>query len=204
MIRTIERAIKDLYAIHTPYRAERFLLTSPESSNHIDGALYVRPGSEIRLGIYFSPKIQSVVEDLSLHTELSTWSTNHLNTFCVLAEEVSHFHYFLYHASNGRPVSQLELEIQGEIDRFLVCHFFNPQTSLTTLVERLFERFKIRENATPEEAQRYERAHDTAKKFVLRHFSRLAHPSQHELLFRFLRRFYRLAEREKIRLVNQS
>lgn len=197
-LRIIERGLKDLYAIDTPYRAEKFLISKPSKLGHLDGALCVRPGNTVEVGIYLSREVQNTLSALPIK---ATWNTPQLNAFCVVAEELSHFHYFLFHASNGRPVSQLEMEIQGEIDRFLLCFFSGMP--IETLIDRLFEKFKFRDGLSPEQSHRYKRAHDAASKFVVKHFCKMAEPSKREVLFRFLRRFYRLAEAEKLSVIEK-
>ena len=46
-----------------------------------------------------------------------------LDPFCVAAEEVSHFVYLFFCARAARQVTQLELELQGEVDKYLSSVF---------------------------------------------------------------------------------
>lgn len=44
-----------------------------------------------------------------------------LDAYCILIEEVSHFHLLLNRLAEGRPVTRSELELQGELDKLLIC-----------------------------------------------------------------------------------
>ncbi len=204
-LRTIEGAIRNLYSIDTPHRAEDFLMEKPHRlTPAVDGVLCVRPGSALEVGIYFSPEIRESLSTLSIQQGAVAWSSAALNSFSVAVEEVSHFHCLLFHATRGRPVSQLELEIQGEIDRFLLCLFSNekPELAFDVIIERLFEGFSLRTHLTPEEVTRYRDANNLARNFVLKHMRRLTALDKRERLFRFLRRYYRLAADDKLTLAD--
>jgi hypothetical protein len=66
-----------------------------------------------------------------------------LDAYCVVIEEVSHFHLILNRALAERGVSRLELEYQGEIDKMLVCALTLERQSgdahLLPLARRLFD-----------------------------------------------------------------
>lgn len=81
--------------------------------------IYQEPESnEIELGVYFDPSITS---RLQLSDPLQSLHGENLDSFCVLIEEISHFHLVANRASKGRGVSRLELEWQGEIDKVLLA-----------------------------------------------------------------------------------
>ena len=48
-----------------------------------------------------------------------TYVRERLSGFCAAAEGVSHFLYLAHRAGQGGQVSQLELEAQGELDKYL-------------------------------------------------------------------------------------
>src|SRR6185295_5914830 len=48
---------------------------------------------------------------------------SNLGPFCTLTEEVSHFVYLLFCAHAARSVTELELELQGEVDKYLSATF---------------------------------------------------------------------------------
>ena len=71
---------------------------------------------ELFLGIYFEADL--VAQVLS-DNPLQSLNLKNLDAFCVLIEELSHFHLIFQRALQNREVSQLELEWQGEVDKFL-------------------------------------------------------------------------------------
>ena len=74
---------------------------------------------ELLLSLYFSSElIESICEDKIIH------KPNHknLDQLTVLVEEISHFHFFINRAYQKRQCSVLELELQAELDKFLVSY----------------------------------------------------------------------------------
>lgn len=216
VIKKIDRALKRLYNIDLPYRAEDFLLENDVKTNlrvgagrgvaeSMKGALYLKSAgknvSELSLGIFLSPEVRETLSKLrGLNPEL--WTTEQMGAFTVAAEEISHFHYLLYHASNGRAVRQLELELHGEIDKFVLAYFARPRLKgdgwFEALFEQLFVKFRFRDDLTSEEKIRYATASDFAKKFLLKIAEHLASPDTQDKAVRLLRWFYRLENAEKI------
>ena len=112
LTRALERAVEDighwlmnLYALEFDFQAERFLLSEAVAAKLMPaggprtGVLVVERDGELELGL--------VVDERDAEN-LST-----------LVEETSHLVCLAWHATRDLPVSQLALEIQGEIDRFL-------------------------------------------------------------------------------------
>jgi len=111
----------------------------------------------------------------------------------------------------GRAVSQLELEMQGEVDKFLLAFFaltINRDSRRPELFQgvfdQFFERFHWAEHLTPEERERYEEANQCAQKFILKCRYHLSKASNYDNAFRVLRLFYRLNASEKISFARRS
>ena len=71
---------------------------------------------ELFLGIYFETEL---IDRVLSENPLRSLNHKNLDAFCVLVEELSHFHLIFQRALQNREVSQLELEWQGEVDKFL-------------------------------------------------------------------------------------
>jgi len=71
---------------------------------------------ELFIGIYLSPDI---MESLASHSPMQLLNNQNLNSYTVLVEELSHFHLIIHRSLNQNPISQLELEWQGEVDKLL-------------------------------------------------------------------------------------
>jgi len=203
----IDRALKEVYRLQLDYRAEEFLLEKPPTLKEKKGALYIQANEgdnkNLSLGIHFSPSVSSELS--SFESWKTHWTKSQTAAFAVAAEEVSHFLYLLYHLNNGRPVTQLELETQGEIDKFLLIYFAKKEKTkdyFFEILEHIFFQFRLSENLTEEEKERYFQASHDAKRFILKHKSYLENLCQQETGFRILRRFYRLNYHEKLAFIS--
>ncbi len=73
---------------------------------------------DVFVGITIAPEIAMTLE---AHNPLAGLDNDNLDAFCVLVEEVSHFHLILNRIAAQKPVTRTELELQGELDKLLVC-----------------------------------------------------------------------------------
>ena len=116
-----------------------------------------------------------------------------------LAEGVSHFVYVANRARQELPSTQLELELQAEVDKFVLLVLEQLPYDRGEAFEvhsRLFERVTYLHEVGTELGDRYRTANDLAARFVRRlmtHGPETTHAT--------LRRFYRAGQADKIRLV---
>lgn len=116
-----------------------------------------------------------------------------------LAEGVSHFVYVANRARQELPSTQLELELQAEVDKFVLLVLEQVPYDRGEAFEvhaRLYERVRFLHEPGTELGERYRTANDLAARFVRRLMS-YGHVATHATL----RRFYRAGQAEKIRLV---
>ena len=88
---------------------------------HAAGAVWLddRHGTgEMFIAVYFDTR---VVKNLTSRDPWQCLTNANLNSFCVLVEEISHFHLLLNKTTRGIALPRLELELQGEIDKILIC-----------------------------------------------------------------------------------
>lgn len=113
-------------------------------------------------------------------------------------EGASHFVLLHERARTELPATQLELEIQAEVDKFalLIRAVSADDAQLQRLHHWLFERVHFLHHAESEAGQRYRTANDVAARLCSRVFLRDAGERKGQLL----RRFYRCGQAEKIRL----
>ena len=127
---------------------------------------------------------------------------HNLSDFCLLAEGVSHFVYLAWKATRGEPVTQLELELQAEVDKYVACSIASCAQENTrfrdALKASLFQHVDFRADLTPDESERYR----TANRLALRYCEYLERsylrggglqPAMGEL-----RRFYRMTQPSKL------
>lgn len=112
-----------------------------------------------------------------------------LDGICQVIEGVSHFVYLAERARRDHPMTQLELEMQAEVDKWVVLA---DSIGSLGLRERLFENVRY-----TDEQERYRVANSCAHRFVLG-LERKLH--RVEELRSALRRFFWSNQEEKIRL----
>jgi hypothetical protein len=116
-----------------------------------------------------------------------------------LAEGVSHFVYVANRARQELPATQLELELQAEVDKFVLLVLEQAPYDRGEAFEvhaRLYENVRYLHDAGTELGDRYRTANDLAARFVRRLLS-FGPETTHSAL----RRFYRAGQTDKIRLV---
>ncbi|HEY6079905.1 MAG TPA: hypothetical protein VIW29_13920 [Polyangiaceae bacterium] len=116
-----------------------------------------------------------------------------------LAEGASHFVYVTNRARQELPSTQLELELQAEVDKFVLLVLERQPYDRGDAFEvhsRLYENVRYLHAAGTELGDRYRTANDLAARFV-RRLMAFGPETTHATL----RRFYRAGQTDKIRLV---
>jgi hypothetical protein len=127
-----------------------------------------------------------------------------MDVLCQIIEGVSHFVYVVERARTQREATQLELELQAEVDKWVVLaasmreKFDEDQSA--ALRARLYERVAFEHDAASELGERYRVANDAAHRFVRRlerdYVGRARFGAMQAELFRF----FHLGQEEKLRL----
>lgn len=126
---------------------------------------------------------------------------------CQVVEGVSHFLYVAERARRELPATQLELELQAEVDKYvlLACsgidraRRFDPERAARVRA-RLFERVLYLHPPESEAGQRYRTANDLAARFARRIEAELARGGRVAQTMAVLRRFYAAGQADKIAL----
>lgn len=136
------------------------------------------------------------------------WSHARLSGFCAAAEGVSHFLYLAQRAGQGGQVSQLELEAQAELDKYLAVLLqlwaTGRRAASPTLRRQLFEKSALRPGLTPLERDRYRLASTLAAACAKALEARYVLEGRLEALLREVRRLYRLSGGEKFSALAQG
>ena len=161
---------------------EQLLISASEE--YLDISLYLDKGLIKRLGEKYPSEITNI---------------NDLHDFWVALEGVSHFLYLVWNATYDRPVSQLELELQAEVDKFVsalsVIDFEKKSTFMQEIWTTLFSQSRFNENLEKERLQRYQKANMYASQYCL---NLMQLQNQSSNYYKELRRFYRLKQNAKI------
>jgi hypothetical protein len=215
LLSTMQTSLATLYETPVAHCVNDFLVTDAGLAQALENNGPARNNNERLLlrqtedGLDISLFIDATILDaLDQANPLQRLDADNLNEFLIALEGVSHFHYVVWHAMHARPVTQLELEIQAEVDKFV--------TAMMTLDEQgteappdavhdvLFRWVSFDTSADAVSEQRYREANHYAGKYcrgLLRRF-----PARHRTptFVNELRRFYRLPQNDKIRLIEQG
>jgi hypothetical protein len=183
LLRRIQRRLERFYHLERTPDVLAFVRDGGHGSRE---ALLVRDGGEeIELALMLPPDSaqgDAEAEDLRLQ----------------LVEGVSHFVYIAERARTGLPATQLELELQAEVDKFVLLALETPFERLRSrdLHFRLYECVRFLDPPGSEAYERYRLANDLAARFV----SRVLDKQEPVTMQAELRRFYRLGQTGKISL----
>lgn len=137
-------------------------------------------------------------DELEMALVVPSGAANHHDAWLQLAEGVSHFVYVANRARQELPATCLELELQAEVDKFVLLVLEQTPYDRGEAFDvhaRLYERVRFLHEAGTELGDRYRTANDLAARFVRRLLT-FGPETTHAVL----RRFYRAGQADKIRL----
>ena len=131
-----------------------------------------------------------------------------LDAICQLVEGVSHFVLVAERARSELPLTQLELELQAEIDKYVVLAVTSEPPldaiSRAALHERLFGAVRFLHPPDTEHGERYRIAHRLAMRFTQKLDHRYLRHGRHHELRAALCRFYRAGQTTKLELARAA
>jgi len=203
----VQRRLESLYALEREAPVTDFLIPPDEAAEYPGGGsrtLLRQDGDEISVGVVLEDHVGECLSRADPRRQLDR--TN-LGPFCTLTEEVSHFLYLLFCARKGRTVTELELELQGEVDKYLNAVFLlslqNEGAVSSHLRGMLFQEYQLVDGLTPERADRYRLASELAYRYTGYLEGRFLKSARLADLAREARRFYRLGQREKLEKIRE-
>jgi hypothetical protein len=150
-----------------------------------------------------------VLERLAHRDPFDALTHENLADYLTVAEGVSHFVYVAWNAAFDKPVTLLELELQAEIDKFVLgAWLLRAQGSGRVpreLHRALFERTRVDPVAAAGRTRLYHTASCYAARFCSRVAARLARRTRGSTceLMAELRRFYRWGNAHKMRHIER-
>ena len=216
LIREIQRQFETIYQLPQKFPIEDFLINRetlealqafehnlPITFHSKGVMLLLSEEDELTVAIYLHDQ---VLHNLYHYNPLLGLNENNIHDFCIMAEEVSHFLYTTWRADQQIQMTKLELELQAEIDKFVICTLYcathGTHFNNLSLKELLFENFRVEHNLPEESQNRYFLASKLALHychFLEQQFIKKDHLPQ---MVREIRRFYRLGQTDKISRIN--
>ena len=193
-LRWIQRRIEHFYELENAPDVVEFVRTG--AADHRETLVLRQTADELELALVLPP-----LGDLPPLEELSGSADDR---WLQIVEGVSHFVYVAERARTNLPATRLELELQAEVDKFVLLALSHRPALQPPRVRRLhghlYERVRFLHPADSEDGQRYRLANDLAARFV----DRLVKKDDPTHTTRTLRRFYRSGQTEKIHLARAA
>jgi len=193
----LQRDLQAIYRVDSDLTVSDFVVGQRSASGAPEELLVRENDGELEVGLYVDRDVLS-----ELAVESNGWTHRRLAAHCQAVEGVSHFLYLTNRAGVPRPVSQLELELQAEIDKFatvvLALWEVGRRNAVGMLRERLFHQVSYRGNLTIEERERYEKANLLARLYCAFLETRYVLRNSIEGFLADLRRMYRLGAGDKL------
>ena len=168
----VQRGLEALYRVDTGVEVGDFMLDeaardelAPQRRPREQLLAYENPAGEMSLGLYIHP---AALANLAANDPGRQLGEHNLGDFLLAIEGVSHFIYTVCCARAERPLSQLELELQAEVDKYVTCLLAtDPERGVSeTLRRRLFADCEYDSDLDSEEGDRYRAANDNAHRYA--------------------------------------
>lgn len=192
----LEQTLAGLYQVETPPQLAPFVVGEEAVEQMArTGAIAPRQGAreevfllddgqELSVAVFLDRRARHAARQ-AVQQQAVTLNAEVFADFCVALEGVSHFLLVTHRANAGQPVTQLELELQAEVDKYVMARLCPWQSPSSTegghigssssgpepneLLRTLFQRFTLADHLRDEQAERY----ITATRLALRYCRRL-------------------------------
>jgi hypothetical protein len=205
---SLQDALADIYDLPATPDVREFLMTDPAWLAQVASArssdeqlLIAQEGDTLNMTLFID---RAVLERLAKQDPQSALTHENLADWLTAAEGVSHFVYVAWNTGFDKPVTLLELELQAEVDKFVLGAWLlarqNAGRFPRELHRALFERAHVDARAAGDRAGMYHTASRYAARFCRRVaavLERKRRPAMRESLAE-LRRFYRWGGARKL------
>ena len=209
VLRALQGGLESMYRVETELDVCDFLVggedreaLGPERQPREQ--LLIKPEEDgLQLGLFVDER---TLENLAIRDPRRRLDEQNLHDFLLAVEGVSHFVYLVHRARQDRPVSAVELELQAEVDKYLVALLVTwnqngePPDGLRT---RLFSRVSFAGDLSVEERERYELANSAADEYAASLEQRFVRTRAVDDMLGEVRRFYRKGLADKLGLISQ-
>src|SRR6185295_20220625 len=210
---SLQGALTEIYDLPVTPDVREFLVTDRAGLAAINGArasdeqlIIAEEGDTLSMALYIDA---AVFERLECLDPFSGLTQHNLADYLTVAEGVSHFVYVAWNSGFDKPVSLLELELQAEVDKYVLCAWLLREQGAgrfpRELHRVLFERARVDPVAAAGRVGLYQTASNYAACFCRRVASLLERKRNgvSRDLMAELRRFYRWGNVRKLRHIER-
>jgi hypothetical protein len=193
----VQRGLEELYRVDTGVEIGDFMVGAELRDALVaarrprEQLLVCETDGEMAVALFIDPR---ALANLVSHDPARRLGDHNLGDFLLVIEGVSHFIYAIRCARAERPVSQLELELQAEVDKYVTCLLATePEAEVSAaLRRRLFDDAAYEPDLDHDERARYRAANDNAQRYAAYLEQAFVVPRRIPEMLAELRRFYRL------------
>jgi len=209
---SLQSALAEIYDLPATPDVREYLITRAEltkigEARPSDEQLIVaEEGDTLSMALYIDA---AVLERLGRCDPFAGLTHENLADYLTAAEGVSHFVYVAWNTGHDKPVTLLELELQAEVDKYVLCAWLlraqGDGRFPRELHRALFERAHVDAAAAAGRIGLYHTASNYAARFC-RHVGALLSLQQNGVtrdLLAELRRFYRWGNARKLRHIER-
>lgn len=203
----LQRGLETLYRVETHLDVDAFVVDATARGEALMGGTPRRPREQllirhsypdsVGLGLFIDGE---ALENLERHDPARGLHEANFSDFCLALEGVSHFVYVALRAAQDRGVSELELELQAEVDKFVSCVLLVDADGAgsTEVSRRLYDDVSYHDDLDGDEHDRYRTANDEARRYAGSLERRYLREQRVPDMLGELRTFYRLGLEEKL------
>lgn len=207
MLAKLQQQLTDIYQVDGGQDVRDYLITDPMLAKYIgQDAMLANTDETLLISQDDDGMAMSLFLDAEMLNRLETASpldclrAEQLDDFWKVLEGISHFNCVAWKTAEDRTVTLLELELQGEIDKFVSTTLLAMQQTESELLNGLhgwlFDEVSFHDGLNDEQLERYRSANDYASRFC--HHLRTQLIENDQLALTELRQFYRLQLSDKI------
>jgi len=207
MLGALQQQLSDIYQLGRSHDVRDFMITDPTLAkvlgqdamlgNSEETLLLSQDEEGLSLSLFLDGDMLGRLES---GNPLDKLRTELLDDLWKVLEGISHFNCIVWKATQDRSVSLLELELQGEIDKYVSTMLLALEQADTYLLNSLhgwlFDEVRYHDELDNEQLDRYRSANDYAARFCHGLQQQLIDDDQ--LVLSQLRHFYRLQLTDKI------
>ncbi len=206
VLRALQGGIESLYRVTTELDVNDYLVDTDTQTSSREQLLAIKYGPRQRaleIGLFVD---QRALANLAARDPRERLDDDNLQDFLYAVEGVSHFVYVVHRAQTERPVSAVELELQAEVDKYVIALLLwwnqtgEPPENLR---RRLFSKVRFLPDLSSEERDRYRLANDAADGYAQSLENRFVKKRALDGLWAEIRRFYRKGLAEKLDEITQ-
>lgn len=212
-LQLLQQRLQSIYEIDTGYDVEEFVISdsvlaeqleSTSQPRRIPEKLLIRQHAEgLDISLFLH---RDILDKLRQDNPSEVLHHGNLADFCTVTEGISHFVYLIWNACRDRCVSLFELELQAEVDKYvMVAALLADQLDGTlphNLPHVLFDQPHFDHQLNRDEQLRYRLANAYARQYCHNLHRNLLELGDSVQITRELRRFYRLLHHKKIQRIN--